>query len=136
MAVSSCCSRALRLVPATCLAMPVDDRGLTASKGWVRGKATGWLGSTYSRTTGRGADLTGVRTTTTQVGVIATVCKTCGSVAVYLGGTRVGTISLYSTRTVARRTVVLKPFAARTGVLRFVVTTTGKTVSLDAIVLR
>jgi uncharacterized protein YjbI with pentapeptide repeats len=120
---------------ARCTSLPLDDRSLTASKGWVRGKATGWLASTYSRASGRGATLTGARTTVTNAGVIATVCKTCGSVAVYVGTYKVGTISLYSSKTVARRTITLKPFAARTGVLRFVVASTGKTVTLDAILM-
>jgi hypothetical protein len=115
--------------------MPSDDRSFTASKGWARGKARGWLASTYSRTTGKGVSLTGARNlSVTQVGIIATACKTCGSVSVYVGSTRVGSISLYSAKTVARRLFLLKPFAPRAGAIKIVVTSRKKTVSIDAVV--
>ena len=115
--------------------MPSDDRSFTASKGWVRGKARGWLASTYSRTTGKGVSLTGARSTSvTQVGIIATTCKTCGSVYVYVGSTRVGSISLYSARTVARRVLLVKPFVARAGAIKIVVTSRRKMVQIDAVV--
>jgi hypothetical protein len=119
----------------SCINMPTDDRSFTASKGWVRGKARGWLASTYSRTNGKRASLTGVRNVSvTQVGIIATTCKTCGSVYIYVGSTRVGSISLYSAKTVARRVILLKPFVARAGAIKIVVTSRLKSVQIDGVV--
>lgn len=118
-----------------CVNMPLDDRSFVASKGWTRAKARGWLAGTATRTTGKGVTLTGPRATVTDVGIIATACKTCGSVYVYVGTTRVGSISLYSSKTVARRLIVLKPFVARSGPVRIIVTSRKKTVAIDAVVV-
>jgi len=66
------------------------------------------------------------------IGLIATRCPTCGTVAVYVGGTRVGTISLRSATTTSRASIVLPTLpAARLGIVKFIVTTKGKLVRID-----
>ena len=119
---------------ARCTTTPYDERSLTSSSGWTRGAPTGWIARTSTTTKARGASLTATRSTPLrQVGILGTSCPTCGSVAVYVGATKVGTLSLVSSTTVARRLVTLPRFAAvRTGIVRFVVVSTGRTVTLDA----
>jgi hypothetical protein len=67
------------------------------------------------------------------IGVIATRCPTCGTVTVYVGTERVGTLSLRSTKQ-ARRALVLLPRLAtvRTGIVRLVSSGRGL-VRLDAL---
>jgi len=122
---------------AKCTVVPFDDRAFSASSGWTRGTATGWLGGTYSSTTGVGKYL--VRSTSVgvmQIGVIATQCATCGSVAVYVGSTKVGTISLYRSTTLARGFKMLARFTTKkTGPIKLVVTSSGKLVKIDAVAI-
>jgi hypothetical protein len=61
----------------------------------------------------------------------------CGTLAVYVGSTRVGTISLHSTATVERRLLVLPAFAARrSGVVRLVVVSPlNRPLNVDALVV-
>jgi uncharacterized protein YjbI with pentapeptide repeats len=69
-----------------------------------------------------------------QVGVVATTCPTCGRVAVFVGSTRVGVISLRS-RTRSDRSLLLLPRLPRRlqGQVRVVVVSSGRLVRLDSI---
>jgi hypothetical protein len=71
-----------------------------------------------------------------SVAVVATVCPTCGSVKVYLGGAYVGTVSLVSSTTTYRRVLSLPLLAStRTGTLEL---RTGSSayVAVDGVLLR
>ena len=118
-----------------CTAVASDDRALIASKGWVRAKATGWIAGTYTSAARTGLTLTTAKAQKVrQVGVIATRCPSCGAVAVFVGKIKVGTISLYG-RTTTARTVVALPrlTATRSGVVRLVSTSNGKTLRIDGL---
>ena len=117
-----------------CIAVPYDDRALTASTGWTRATAAGWLSGTYTSTTRKGASQAlSLTVRTRQVGVVAYTCPTCGSLAVYVGATKVGSLSLVSA-TATRRLLLLPRFtSARTGVVKVVVTSTGKLRRLDGL---
>ena len=119
-----------------CTAIPIDDRDLVASAGWTRGFASGWLaGTSTTASTADRALATRVSERVRRVGVVGLGCPACGSIAVYVGSTKVGTISLVRA-TNARVTRLLPSFAtARTGVVRLVTLTAGKTTSLDGLVL-
>lgn len=120
--------------PSACISTPVDDRSLAGRTGWVRTTGAGWLGSTLTSSTRRGATLSTTRSITThQVGVIAYRCPRCGSVAVYVGATKVGTLAL--ARSTSGRALLLLPRSsrARTGAIRLVVTTSGRPVRIDAL---
>jgi uncharacterized protein YjbI with pentapeptide repeats len=120
-----------------CVDTAIDDRNLAVkySAHWTPSAAAGWLGSTRSATTTLNSTVTLAGTAKyRQVGLVATTCATCGTVAVYIGATKVGTINLHSATTVARAPVTLPRFAAsKTGVLKFVVTSTGKPVIIDGL---
>lgn len=120
--------------PSACISTPVDDRSLAGRTGWVRTTGAGWLGSTLTSSTRRGATLSTTRSITThQVGVIAYRCPRCGSVAVYVGATKVGTLAL--ARSTSGRALLLLPRSsrARSGAVRLVVTTSGRPVRIDAL---
>lgn len=120
---------------ARCTTVPVDDFALAASTGWVRTKsASGYLARTFTTTKTLGASLRTTRSLyVRQVGVVATRCATCGSVAVYVGATKVGTISLYSRTTVARALLVLPRFSVRRAGVVKLVATTARTVRIDGL---
>ena len=72
-----------------------------------------------------------------QVGVIASTCDVCGTLAVYVGSARVGTISLHRTATVERTLLVLPRFSiVRHGVVRLVVVSPlNRPLNVDALVV-
>ena len=66
--------------------------------------------------------------------MIATTCATCGSVDVYVGRSKVGTLSLVSRTTHARATVLLTRFKRHaSGAVRLVVHAKGKLVRIDEV---
>ena len=123
--------------PARCSGTAVDDRaGTSTSAGWRRGTSPVLYGGTSTRTETHGAwwKLAGV--TVDRIGVVATACRTCGSVTVWLNRTRLAVIDLSSPTTVYQKLVELPRFPLTTGVVTIVVTSpTGKTVQLDGLAL-
>src|SRR5439155_26576062 len=97
-----------------CTSRPLDDRALTASTGWTR--ATGssdWL-NTVTKTTAVNQTLNRAGVHLSRVGVLATVCPTCGVVAVKVGTTTIGNISLNASAIQHKRVLLLPGFAPRT----------------------
>jgi hypothetical protein len=119
-----------------CVARPIDDRALTATKGWSRRTGSGYYGGTYSVATRKGAALTRSGGRAVQVAVVVTKCANCGSVAVYAGSTRLGVIKLAAAKTARRTVVVLPRFSLRTFTLTLRVTSSGKPVQVDAVAFR
>ena len=123
----------------SCSTTPLDDRDLSASAGWSRNRSNSSYAGTYSTTTKIGASLTTTGGYTFQVGIIASACGTCGKVAVYVGTTRVGAITLYSPlSTVARKAYWLPRFKSRKyGAIKLVTIpnsgSSGKYVLIDAV---
>jgi hypothetical protein len=120
----------------TCVGQPVDDRSLTASTGWKRGSTSSAWNGTQTTVARKNATLTTkVTATVTRVGVLATTCKGCGKVNVYVGSKRVGTVSLSSTATHYRQLLVLHTFTALTGKVSLH-TTSRSAVRVDGLLLR
>jgi hypothetical protein len=71
-----------------------------------------------------------------QVYALTTTCPSCGSVAVYIGQTKIGTMSLYSATTRNRVLKATPLTLANIGTLKFVSTASGKTVRIDAFAVR
>jgi photosystem II stability/assembly factor-like uncharacterized protein len=116
-----------------CTARALDDRALSASTGWQRVTGSTWWNSTATTTATAGARLTKSGVQLDRVGVVATTCNHCGSVAVYVGATKVGTISLYATATHYQRLLQLPRFSLRTGAVTIKVLSSGKTVQIDGL---
>lgn len=120
----------------SCIARPLDDRAMTAGTGWVRGKASGYYDGTYSSSKTYGAALTRTGATVDKVGILATTCATCGSVAVYVGNTHVGTISLSAPHTRLQQLLTVKQFGLRAGAtITLRVATSGKLVQIDGLLV-
>jgi uncharacterized protein YjbI with pentapeptide repeats len=102
------------------------------------GFTPGYSGNNVSSATTKGASLTLDRSSyVKRIAVEGRACPTCGSVAVYVGSTKVGTASFASATTVSRRLVTLPTRATRLhGVVRLVVTSaTGRLVRIDGVMV-
>lgn len=120
-----------------CIAKVLDDRALTrSSAAWVRGTGTAYYGSTVTSTTTSSVSLTGGVVRARQVYLLTTTCPTCGSVSVYIGQTKIGAVSLYSSTTRNRVLKATPLTAANLGTLKLVSTASGKTVRVDAFAVR
>jgi len=119
-----------------CVMRLLDDRSLAAGTGWARGSASGYYNGTWTSSKTYGAALTRTNATAGLVGILATTCASCGSVAVYVGNTHVGTISLYSSSTRLKRLLTTKSFAVRSkATVTLRVATSGKSVVIDGLLL-
>lgn len=121
-----------------CVSRPLDDRSLgAATTGWTRSTSSAFYLGTATWTTRTGAALAISGARARQVYVLATTCSTCGSLAVYLGATRVGSISLYAAQTHNQALVALPATASLAGTLKLVTTSpTGRLVRIDGVALR
>jgi uncharacterized protein YjbI with pentapeptide repeats len=124
--------------PDRCLTAPVDDRALAArTSGWTRASASGFLVGTYTSTTRPGSVLaTPGASYVRQIGLVATRCPTCGTVAVYVGSKRIGTVRLLTSGSSGRAVVMLPRLSTRVyGKVRLVVTSgQGQPVILDGLI--
>jgi hypothetical protein len=117
-----------------CVARPLDDSWFAASTGWTRHTGSAYWNGTYASTTRSLATLTRTNVTGNRGGIIATRCPTCGTVALYLGGTYLGSIDLRASVT-TRGSVLFLPrrSTALTGTLTLKVTSSGRLVEIDGI---
>jgi hypothetical protein len=116
-----------------CSAVALDDRALAASAGWSRVSWSLFYRGTATQTTKTGASLTRPGAALTRVAVVATRCPTCGTVGVYVNGTKVGTANLYSATTIRKAVIALPPFSYRTGTVTLKVLSSGKLIQLDGL---
>ena len=116
-----------------CTSSPVDDRGLKASRDWTTRVGSGFYRGTLSTATRKGAQLS-LPVTTRRLALVTATCPDCGTVDVFLGGTKLKRVSLVASRT---RNKVVLPVATfgslRTGTLRIEVVSAGKRVSVDGL---
>ena len=122
-----------------CTTVPADDRALTRNKStaWTRATPSGWIAGTSSQATVKGSYLitTSSRSVRT-VGVVAWRCSTCGSVDVYVGSSKVGSISLKKSGAASRALVTLPRLSSlKTGKVKIVVSSAGKVVRLDGVAI-
>lgn len=115
-----------------CTVAAVDDAALAASTGWVRGRSSAYLSGTYSATRRAGAALSRTLVRGRQIGVVATTCPTCGSVDIYHGGVRLGSVSLVSSRATYRKVLWLRAGVTRYGTV-VVKSTSSRSVVIDGI---
>lgn len=121
--------------PWRCTALPLDDSVLMQSIGWTHPTGPEYFNGTASKATTAGEKMTAINVANVaRVGVVATVCPTCGSVEVKVGGTTIGTISLVAPEKKDQRMRMLPPFALRSAAVK-ILTTSGKTVKIDGLAL-
>lgn len=115
-----------------CWALPLDDRSLARSAGWSIGTGAGFYRGTHTTTTRQGATLTRTGVQARRYALVATRCRTCGTVAIYSGNTLLKTVSLYRATT-QRGYVVTWASYYRTGTIRVKVVSSGKVVQIDGL---
>jgi hypothetical protein len=120
-----------------CTAVPLDDRSLRRTLNWTARIGGDYFRATYLRTSTHGARLIRSGVVARRIALLATTCPACGTVDVYWGATLLRTISLRSATTTNRRLIAVRTFAsARTGTLRIVVVSRGRTVIIDGVAIR
>ena len=77
----------------TCTAIPLDDRSLARAGAWAAGTGSPYYRSTYVRSSSYGARLTRTGVVAKRIALLATTCRTCGTVKVYWGSTLLKTVS-------------------------------------------
>jgi hypothetical protein len=118
-----------------CLARALDDKRLFASSGWKRRTAaTFYQGSALSTTT-KGATLVRTGARVKRVGLVATTCRSCGTVAVLVDGKRIGRVNLRATSRHRRQVVMLPAFRRQHATITLRVRTSGQLVQVDGLVL-
>jgi uncharacterized protein YjbI with pentapeptide repeats len=103
---------------------------------WAFGSDKSYFEWSYESTRTHGAQIASAsRLYVRQVGVIASTCPTCGSVSVYVGSTRVGTINLRRSVSTSRTLLTLPRLSTRRyGVVKVVVVSApGRLVRVDAV---
>ena len=116
-----------------CTAEPLDDRALSRSGGWILATDSSYYRNTISVTKKRGATLSSAKAVVDRVAIIATKCPNCGSISVKVGSKVIANLSLFASTTKVKQLVTLKPFALRTGTVTITVTSSGKSVQIDAL---
>jgi hypothetical protein len=120
-----------------CTTVALDDRSLSRSGSWTSGSGSAYYRSTFSRSSSFGARLTRTGAVVRRIAIVVTTCPTCGTVSVYWGSTLLATVSLASRTKSYSRVLPVATFpAVRTGTLVLKVTSRGRPVTVDALVLR
>ena len=121
--------------PPTCTSRPLDDRALTASTGWTRASGSSYWLQTVTKTTAKDKTLSRAAVHLGRVGLVATVCPTCGVVVVKVGNTTIGQINLKASAIHHKRVRLLPEFAPRTGTVMVKSASSGKGINIDGLVL-
>lgn len=116
-----------------CTARPLDDRSVTAGKHWTRIKGSAFWNGTATVSTRNGASMSRSSAQLDRIALVATHCPTCGKVRVYVGNALIGTVNLAAKHTTHQVTTVLSAFSLRSGTVRLVVITSGKSVQIDGL---
>ncbi len=117
-----------------CLARALDDRSLGRSSGWAAKTAAPYSGGTYLATRSKGASLTRTSARVRRVGVVASTCRRCGSVAVLVNGKRIGTVNLAGPFR-RSRVLMLPAFTRKRATVTLRVRSSGALVRIDGLVL-
>jgi len=118
-----------------CIARPLDDRALSVGKGWIRRTGSRYWNGTITVTSTDGATATRTGAKLDRVGIVATRGPGRGTIAIYLGATRIGQVSLAAASTTFQNLILLPPFGYRTGTVTVKVVSKGKPVQLDGLAI-
>jgi len=121
-----------------CFDVPYDSTGQTfdVSSRWTIASGSTWSGFAVASTTTKGQSILGSsKRYVREIGVVATTCPTCGALAVYVGATKIGTLSLVRSTTTTRALVTLPRLSQRRyGTVSFVVSSSsGRLVRVDSV---
>lgn len=118
-----------------CVARPLDDRALSVGAGWSLGTGSRYWNGTITTTRTDAATATRAGAELDRVGIVATRGPGMGAIAVYVGATRIGQISLVASTKHYQSLILLPPFSYRAATVRVKVVSSGKPVQLDGLAL-
>lgn len=117
---------------APCTARMLDDRFLSASKGWTRYTGrTGWYDKTFTRTKSYAVTLKR-SANFSRVAISAYRCSGCGTVQIYAGSTLLKTWNLASSKA-GHTSWVSKALPSKTTTLTLKTSTHNRLVQIDAV---
>jgi hypothetical protein len=116
-----------------CTARPLDDRALSAGTGWARGTGSSYWNGTITATSTNAATAARTSAEFDRVGIVATRGPGMGTIAVYLGTTQIGQISLAATSTTYQNLILLPRISYHTATVSVKVVSSGKPVQLDGL---
>jgi hypothetical protein len=111
----------------------LDDRALKASTGWARRTGRAYYLGTVTSGTQKGATLSKSGLALDRLAVVVTKCSGCGSIAVFVGSKKVGTVNLSASVTKNKVIVTFPRFSFRTGTVTLKVLSSGKKVLIDGL---
>jgi hypothetical protein len=117
-----------------CTTVALDDRSLSGS-GWTEKTHSDSYAGTYKTTTTKGRYLSITNGQAARVAVVATTCAGCGEVGVYVDGTLVGKVNLYSATTKRAQVLTLPAFALKAGTVTVKVLSSDKTIQVDGLAI-
>jgi hypothetical protein len=117
-----------------CTAIPFDDRQLQRSRGWTKKTRSGYYENTYLTTTKKGASLKKTLVDADEIALVVTKCRGCGTLAVFWQNVKIAKVPLSATKTRKKQLVEVADFAAaEDGLLKLVVTSSGRPVHVDGL---
>lgn len=120
---------------ARCLTVPLDQTSLVRSAGWVTATGSAYYGGSVATIARKSATLTRTGVKAKQIGVVVRTCSTCGSVTVYVGAVKFGTVSTKSSVGTYKKLIWLPATSLRSGTLKLVTTSTAK-VFIDGVAVK
>lgn len=101
-----------------CSAVALDDRSLTASAGWARSASSVFYRGTATVSSRSAVTLTRTGVQARRIYLVATRCRTCGTVGLYWNRTLIKKVSLYAPTTTRRSVIGITTFTGvRSGTL-------------------
>jgi hypothetical protein len=126
----------VRTSPQRCVGVPLDSTSLKRTRQWRVVKSARYYRGSLVKTATQGAMLKWGTVRTRRVALVASTCSTCGRVAVYLGKTRLGTVSLASRKTKSNVVLPVKTLKnPRAGRLLLRVVSKDKPVLVDGVAI-
>jgi hypothetical protein len=119
-----------------CVGIPIPASSIPHGSPWTVNVRSQAFGDRLLRTTSLRAKLTRTSIVAHAIGVVATKCHGCGAIAITWNGTRVAVFSLEASSTTYQRVLIAKSWStAQHGTLGIEVTTSGKPVLIEGIVV-
>ncbi|MDQ4052119.1 MAG: hypothetical protein M3237_05385, partial [Actinomycetota bacterium] len=114
--------------------VPLNNTALGHGRGWAKNRGFGYYLNTYSQSTKRGATLSEKVSGVRRIALVATRGRGFGTVKVYLGSKLLKKVSLGATSTRKKQLIAVASLASpRSGTVRIVVASTGKTVRVEGL---
>jgi hypothetical protein len=118
---------------ARCTAVPLDDAALTRGSGWGTVTASTLYGGSAARSAVKGAALTVSGVTGSRLALVASTCRTCGSVGVYVNNRLVGWVNLASRRVTDKSVFFLPTRVMSNATVSLRVLTANRAVTVDGL---